>query len=323
MAFKVAMLGAGPIGLKHHAPAFAATEGVEVVACCELNEERGKVMAEQFGIPLYKSLTEMLEKEEIDCVDVATNERLRPQPIIECFKAGKHVYTEKPLAGAKGQYNVKGSDLDIAREMVDAWRKSGKHFGINFNYRTAPHALALKKAIDEGRIGKPVAINVYAHLDCWSHVIDLMRWFNGDVAELCGFMPEGEDPLPRAAALKFENGTIGTLTGVLHNRAHTILKIEYLGEEGRGVIHDLTGECQLYPEGKDQPMEVLWAPPDGNPRGAFDQTFTDSVQNFARAVRDGKEPPVTMRDAYRELEIDAMIPVSAETGKPVKLEHYA
>jgi len=323
MACKVAMLGAGPIGLKRHAPAFRDTEGVELVACCEMNEERGKIMAETFDLPLYSSLTEMLEKEEIDCVDVATNERLRPEPIIECFQAGKHVYTEKPLAGALGQYNVKGTDLDIAKKMVDAWRKSGKHFGMNFNYRTAPHALALKKAIDDGRIGDPVSINVYAHLDCWSHVIDLMRWFNGDVCELCGFMPEKDDPCPRAAALKFENGTVGTLTGVLNNRAHLILKIEYLGTLGRGVIVELTGECQLFPEDGKKPMEVLWAPDDGNPRGAFDQTFTDSVQNFARAVRDGKEPPVTMVDAYRELEIDANIPVSAETGQPVKLEHYA
>lgn len=323
MALRVAMLGAGPIGMNHHGPAFAATEGVELVACCEMNAERGKAMAEKFKIPLYGSLGEMLAKEKIDCVDVATNERLRPQPIIECFQAGKHVFTEKPLAGALGQYNVKGSDLDTARKMVDAWRASGKHFGINFNYRTAPHALALKKAIHDGLIGEPVAINVYAHLDCWSHVIDLMRWFNGDVSELCGYMPAGADPRPRAAALKFANGTIGTLTGVLHNRAHTILKIEYLGKLGRCVIYDLTGECQLYPEDGKKPMQVLWAPADGNPRGAFGQTFVDSVQNFARAIRDGKEPPVTMRDAYRELEIDANIPVSAETGKAVKLDHYA
>jgi predicted dehydrogenase len=279
-------------------------------------------MADHYKIPYYKSLTEMLAKEEIDCVDVATNEKLRPEPIIECFRAGKHVFTEKPLAGARGQYDVRGSDLDIARRMVDAWRASGKHFGINFNYRTAPHAMALKKAVAEGRIGEPISINVYAHLDCWSHVIDLMRWLNGDVAELCGYIGTGKDPRPRAAALKFENGTVGTLTGVMHNREHLILKIEYLGTLGRGVIYELTGECQLFPQDPKKPKEILWAPPDGNPRGAFSQTFVDSVQSFARAVRDGKEPPVTMRDAYRELEIDALIPVSAERGQPVRLEHY-
>ena len=271
MSLKVAMLGAGPIGMNHHGPAFAATEDVEVVACCEWDEERGKAMAEKFDIPLYKELSDMLAKEEIDCVDVATNEKLRPPPIIECFAAGKHVYTEKPLAGALGQYNVKGTDLDAAREMVDAWRASGKQFGINFNYHHAPHAKAMKAAIEEGRLGEPVAINVYAHLDCWSHVIDLMRWFNGDVEELTGYMTPGDDPVPRAAVLKFENGTLGTLTGVLNNRAHTILKIEYLGKAGRLVIHDLTGECQLFPESGDEDMQVLWAPPDGNPRGAFGQ----------------------------------------------------
>jgi len=323
VAFKVAMLGAGPIGTHHHAPAFAATEGVEIVAVCEWDEEKGTNLAKQYDVAWYEELDEMLAKEEIDCVDVATNERLRPPPIIRCFEAGKHVYTEKPLAGRNGQYNVDADDLPIAHQMIDAWRASGKSFGINFNYRTAPHAKPLKAAIDAGRFGQPVCINVYAHLDCWSHVIDLMRWFNGDVVELTAYVEgqPGDHGRPRAATLQFANGTVGTLVGVVHNRFHQILRIEYLATQGRGTIVDLTGPAMFYPEGDEAP-EVLWEPPDGNPRGAFGQTFTDSVQNFARAVRDGKEPPVTGTDAIRELEIDAALPASAAAGGPVKIEHY-
>ena len=323
MALRVAMLGAGPIGTRHHAPAFAATEGVEIVAVCDWDEEKGTNLAKTYDVPWYSDLDEMLAKEEIDCVDVATNERLRPPPIIRCFEAGKHVFTEKPLAGRNGQYNVDADDLPTAHKMIDAWRASGKAFGINFNYRTAPHARALKAAIEEGRIGKPVCINVYAHLDCWSHVIDLMRWFNGEVVELTAYMQgnPGDHGRQRSAALLFENGTTGTLVGVTNNRRHQILRIEYLGTAGRLTMVDLTGPAVFYPEG-DGPAEVLWEPADGNPRGAFGQTFTDSVQGFARAVRDGLEPPVTGLDGLRELEIDAALPTSAAAGGPVKIEHY-
>jgi predicted dehydrogenase len=324
VALKVAMLGAGPIGTNHHGPAFAATDGVELVAVCDWDEERGTAFAETFDVPWYKELDPMLGEVACDCVDVATNEKLRPQPIIQCFQAGKHVYTEKPLAGRNGQYNVDAEDLPTAHEIIDAWRASGKFFGINFNYRTAPHAKPFKAAIDAGRFGEPVAINVYAHLDCWSHVIDLMRWFNGEVTELTAYMEgqPGDHGRPRSAALKFANGTVGTLVGVVHGRFHQILRIEYLGTEARGTIVDLTGPAILYPEESGTEPEVLWEPADGNWRGAFGQTFTDSVQNFARAVRDGNEPPVTGTDAIRELEIDAALPASAASGGPVTIEHY-
>jgi predicted dehydrogenase len=266
----------------------------------------------------------MLAKEAIDCVDVCTNEMLRPPPIIRCFEAGKHVFTEKPLAGRNHQYNIDGDDLPIGHQMIDAWRASGKAFGINFNYRTAPHAKPLKAAIEAGKLGEPICINVYAHLDCWSHVIDLMRWFNGEVEELTAYMEgqPGDQGRPRAAALKFANGTVGSLVGVVHNRFHQILRIECLGTAGRGTIVDLTGPAIVYPEGGGAEPEVLWEPPDGNWRGAFGQTFTDSVQSFARAVRDGREPPVTGTDAMRELEIDAALPMSAAAGGPVRIEHY-
>lgn len=72
----------------------------------------------------------------------------------------------------------------------------------------------------------------------------------------------------------------------------------------------------------DEPEKVVWGPPDGSPRGDLSGTFTKSVMNFAGAVRDGKGPPVTGTDAFRELEIDAAIPMSAERNAPVKIELY-
>jgi len=321
MALKVAMLGCGGIGRNHHAPAYAKTEGVEIVAACDWSEERAKALAGDYGVPWYTDAAKMIEKEAIDVVDVSTNEIDRPTPLIQCLKAGKHVFTEKPLAGVKGQYNVEEGDLIRAKEIMDVWRKSGKFFGINFNYRTAPHAKPMKEAIDAGEFGDPIMINVFAHLACWSHVIDLMRWFNGDVVELTAYMSAEELNRDRTASLKFANGSIGTLVGSCKlNWYHPLLRIEYVGSKARGTIEDLTGEFRI--RVNDQPEKVVWGPPDGNSKGDFDQTFTDSVMNYASAVRDGKEPPVTGTDAFRELEIDAAIPMSAERNAPVKIELY-
>ncbi len=321
MALKVAMLGCGGVGRGHHAPGFARTEGVEIVAACDWNEERAKALAGDYSVPWYTDAAVMLEKEDIDVVDVCTNERDRPAPLIQCLKAGKHVFTEKPLAGAKGQYNVEESDLERAREIMDVWRKTDRFFGINFNYRTASHAKSMKEAIDAGEFGDPIMINVFAHLACWSHVIDLMRWFNGDVAELTAYMSAEESDRDRTAALKFVNGSIGTLVGSPKlNWSHPLLRIEYVGTKARGTIEDLTGEFRI--RVADQPEKVVWGPPGGDSRANFDETFTRSVMNFASAVRDGREPPVTGTDAFRELEIDAAIPMSAKRNAPVKIELY-
>jgi len=321
MALKIAMLGCGGVGRDHHAPAFARVEGVEIVAACDIIEERARALAEDHGVPWYSDAAEMLEKEAIDLVDVCTTERDRAEPLIQCLQAGKHVFCEKPLVGAAGQYNIGESDLIKAREIVDLWRKSGKFFGINYNYRTAPHTRAMKRAIDAGQFGDPVMVTAFSHLASWSHAIDLVRWFTGDVTELTAYQSAGTTNRDRAATLKFRNGAIGTLAGSAKlSWRQPLLRIDVVGTDARGTIEDLTGEFRI--RVGDEPEKVVWSPEGGDPLRSMDEAFTRSVTDLARAVRDGKEPPVTGTDAIRALEIDAAISVSAERQSAVKIEHY-
>jgi predicted dehydrogenase len=321
MALKVAIVGCGGIGCNDHAPAYAEVDGVELVATCDLVEEKAKNLADRYGIPYFTNIDKMLESLNIDVVDVVTNEVYRPEPLMKALRAGKHVYCEKPLAGAKGQFNVEESDLIAGKQIMDTWRKSGKFFGIGFNYRTVSHAKAMKAAITAGEFGDPLMVNVFAHLCCWSHVIDLMRWFNGDVDELTAYMSPGELDRDRSATLKFTNGSIGTLTGTCKTAWEApLMRIEYIGTKAMGMIEDLSGEFRM--RVGDEPQKIVWAPPDGNSRTEFKQSIKCGTIAFATAVRDGKEPPVTGTDAYRELEIDAALPMSAARKAPVKLEHY-
>jgi myo-inositol 2-dehydrogenase / D-chiro-inositol 1-dehydrogenase len=321
MALKVAIVGCGDMGQGFHAPAFAQTEGVEVVAACNRSEGRAKALAGRYNIPWYTRVAEMLEKEEIDVVDVTTSERDRPEPLLQSLQAGKHIFCEKPLVGANGQGNIDEPDIIKGKEIIDLWRKSGKFFGINFNYRYADHAQALKEQIESGVLGEPIHINAWAHLACWSHVIDMMRWFNGDVEEVSASMRNQESDRDRVATLRFINGSLGTLGGTQHTSwDEDVLHVEYIGTKGRGRISDLCGECVVHIGGRMP--QVIWAPPDGDSRSQFEKTFHRSVQSYAIAVRDGKEPPVTGLDAFRELEIDASIAISARRNVPVKIELY-
>jgi predicted dehydrogenase len=321
MALKIAILGCGGVGRGYHAPAFAQVEGVEIVAACDIIEQRAKALADDHGVPWYRYAAEMLKKEEIDLVDVCTTERDRAKPLMQCLRAGKHVFCEKPLVGAEGQYNIGESDLIAAREIVDLWREGGKHFGINYNYRTAPHTRAMKQAIDSGQFGDPVMVTAFSHLASWSHTIDLVRWFVGDVTELTAYQSPGVSNRDRAAALKFRNGAIGTLAGSAKlSWRQPLLRIDVVGTDARGTIEDLTGEFRI--RVGDEPEKTVWSPEGGDPLRLMEEAFTRSVTELAQAVRDGKAPPVTGTDAIRALEIDAAISMSAEKQAAVKIEHY-
>jgi predicted dehydrogenase len=296
-------------------------KGFRIVAACDLDVERAKALAEPYKARCYTDVNEMLATEPLDVVDVVTQERDRLPPLKACLDARKHVYCEKPLAGKRGQYAVRWDDVQAAKPVIDAWKKAGTFFGINFNYRTSPPAMKIKAAIHDGTIGDLVAVNIRAHLACWSHVIDLMRWFCGDVAELSAYVSGNDEAANRSATLRFTNGVIGTLMGSTEfGWHHELLRIEVIGKECRAVMTDLCGRVEFFPA--HQREVRIWELPLENWRADFGKTFTDSVVNYATAILAGKQPPVTGTDAMRELEIDAGIFVSAQTGKPFKPELY-
>lgn len=117
--FKVAILGYRAQGLNHHAPSFAKLSDCQIVAVCDIVEERARVGAERYGVPAYTNVDEMLDAEDIDIVDIPVGEGYRYDLVMKCLRRGLHVFTEKPLAGAEGQYRIQLSDVPIAQEMID------------------------------------------------------------------------------------------------------------------------------------------------------------------------------------------------------------
>ena len=96
---RIGVVGAGNIAVHGHLPAYKKCRNCEPVAICDLNFERAKAAAEQFGIPeVYASVEEMLEKADIDAVDVCTWNSSHAPVLIAAANAGKHVMCEKPLA---------------------------------------------------------------------------------------------------------------------------------------------------------------------------------------------------------------------------------
>lgn len=174
----------------------------EMVAICGRHEAATKEAAEHLGWKTYETdYTRLVQRDDIDLVDVSTPGYLHKDVVIAALEAGKHVYCEKPLANT----------LPEAEEMIRAWRKAGTIAMVNFNYRRVPAVQLAKKLIDEGRLGEirhiravylqdwlldpqaPLSWRLKKELagsgalgDIGAHITDLARFLIGEITDVVG-----------------------------------------------------------------------------------------------------------------------------------------
>ena len=126
---KVGVIGAGGIARSVHLPSLADIELAEVVAICDLVEERAIEQAERFAIPTTYSLyKKMLAREDLDAVFVLVEPSNAFHPVMTCIKAGLHTFTEKPPGVTSTQ----------ARSLAREANNTGKILQVGFNRRHIP-----------------------------------------------------------------------------------------------------------------------------------------------------------------------------------------
>ncbi|WP_160689586.1 Gfo/Idh/MocA family oxidoreductase [Clostridium sp. C2-6-12] len=150
MKIKLGVIGFGGMG-KWHAQN-APRAGVEIVAVCDIKEERWNE-AEEMGFKLYKSADELLADSEVNTVILTVPNHLHKEMCLKAAEAGKNVITEKPAA-----MNV--AELD---EMEAACKKAGVFFTAHQNRRWDRDMLIVKKAYDEGLLGNIFTIESKLH----------------------------------------------------------------------------------------------------------------------------------------------------------------
>jgi predicted dehydrogenase len=184
--------------------------------------------------------------------------------------------------------------------------------GMNFNYRTMPHFKQLKTDLTAGELGTIRLVDASAHLNCWSHTIDLLRWWCGDVREVFAHWDvDAKDP-QRAMSLRFASGTVGTLVGASYDFRDELVRVEIYGSKAHGLVAGLNGSYERRTEDQNAP-DAVWPRKDfGNDN--FAPSFRASVDSFCDALREGRRPLADGDDALAELAIEAAIQRSATTG---------
>lgn len=141
---KVAIIGTGGISGLHIAGYEKLPDKVEVVACCDIDEEKAKKYAAAHNIPrVYTDFNEMLDKEQLDAVSVTTWNAAHCAPTCAALEHGVNVICEKPMAMNRFE----------AMKMQEAAKKSGKLLQIGFVRRYGNDTATVKKFIDSGDMG--------------------------------------------------------------------------------------------------------------------------------------------------------------------------
>lgn len=181
---------------------------------CGRNPEAVAQAAEQFGWEEYTTdWKELIERDDIDIIDINAPSDVHKEIAIAAAKAGKHVFCEKPLA----------LTLEDSREMLQAVEEAGVKHMIGFNYRYTPAVMLAKKLIEEGRLGEIYHFRAWflqdwimdpdfplvwrlqkdvagsgSHGDLGAHLIDLAHFLVGDMDEVVGMSETfiKERPMP-------------------------------------------------------------------------------------------------------------------------------
>jgi len=228
MKIKIAIIGAGRIGTRH---AKHITHYANLVAVCDINKEKADLLASENTCTAFYSLEKMLLSDlECDVMAICTPNGLHAQHSILCMDAGFHVLCEKPMA-------IKISDCG---EMIKTSEKNNKRlFAVKQN-RFNPPVMAVKDAIDTGKLGKIYSVQLSCfwnrnedyYKNSWkgtldldggtlytqfSHFIDLLYWMIGDFKSVKGFSRNAahkgiiEFDDSGVIAVEFENSAIGTI----------------------------------------------------------------------------------------------------------------
>jgi UDP-N-acetyl-2-amino-2-deoxyglucuronate dehydrogenase len=336
-----ALLGCGRIA-KRHAELIGNGEikGARLAAVCDIDSERAQKYGNQFNVPAFTSMAELLNQREIDVVSVLTPSGMHAEHAIAVAKAGKHVVVEKPMA-------LRLSDAD---DMIRACDAAGvKLFVVKQNRFNVPVVKA-REALDAGRFGRLVLGTVrvrwcreqaYYDQDSWrgkwasdggvlanqaSHHVDMLEWFMGDVesvhARAMTALVDIEAEDTAIATVKFRNGALGVIEATTAARPKDLEgSLSVLGENGTVVIAGfavnqiMTWQFRDATSSDAEIMEKYSVnPPNvyGYGHQAYYEHVLDCLTSNRAALVDGLE-------GRRSLELISALYESIETGREVSL----
>ena len=345
MTLRVGLIGCGKIARMHAHGFQGASDLAEVVVCCDEREEQAQAMARSLeSAKAVTSWQDVVDREDIDAVDVCLPHYLHAPVVIAAAQARKHVLVEKPFA----------MNLAEAMSMVDAADQAGTVLMVGQHQRYVSDHRHIKALLDKGVIGRVLAVRVDSNqllsdqypsghwlfsraqagggivISVAVHKIDLLRYLLGEIRRVASFQSvsslntgmEGEDIA--AISLEFENGTVGEgfFTFAARHRPIPVTTYPFellilYGEEG--IIHNIQG-WHVYSTGVKEysngPTRL------DIPSQEYANGFDCEIWHFLECIKTGAEPISSGRDNLRTMAVIEAVYQSAKTGQVVRVPSH-
>lgn len=346
---RVGIVGCGGVS-RSHLSAYARIDGVEVVAVCDVDLLRARAVAAEHGVAGVYDDVEGVLGHGVDLVSVCTPHPTHEPIVLAAARAGAHVLCEKPIATSLAAAERMTEACEAAGVRLGVFLQR-RFWPAAQRMREAIASGRLGAPI----LGECTVLlergSAYYAKDAWRgtwetdgggvlmtqaiHHLDLLLWMMGEVAEVHGRVAtfshrdsiEVEDSA--TATIVFASGAMATVQATTAASPSLGARVRVTTSRGASV------QLLEFPEGTDGRLDV-WAeggaiteerpyPPGAEPHVEMPEInrrlaphHATQVADFVAALREGREPAVTGREATRVLRTILAIYESARTGRPVR-----
>jgi predicted dehydrogenase len=324
MTLKIGIVGTGNICSRNYIPSLSAQPDV-ALGYFNRTVAKAEAVAAEYGGEVFPSI-EALVAWEPETVFVLTRETDRYDAAMEILKHGpRRLFFEKPLVARLGQAHVTEQDFFDGREVMRLAAAEGCETAMIFNYRFFDQSITAERIIAERRLGRVVNVTGLVHYACWSHCIDLVHHFVGQIAEISALEGQwvhegaGIESCDVTAAFRTEDGAMGTIVGTSGiDFRFPLFEMVFSFEGGRIHFRGLDGDMEVLDYGGDR-HETFSIVRDRSRWDQYDSSFEKSIAAYLDAIRQGKSPPVPGKAGLQELQVEAGIRRSAAQARPVIL----
>lgn len=341
---KIGIVGIGAISGIYLENITNTFKEIEIIGVCDLIRERAEKAVEKYQIPkLYEDMYELFGDPEVDIVLNLTRPYEHYKVTLEALKAGKHVYSEKPLAAS----------LKEGKELMELSRGKGLMLGGAPDTFLGAGIQTCRKLIEDGYIGKP--LGAAGFMICHGHeswhpdpefyykygggpMFDMGPYYLTALVNLLGNVSDVfamtrtnfpqrvitskehfneiidvDVPTHYVGTMQFESGAIGTLFTTFDVHYNQQARLEVYGTEGTLFVPDPNGfggpVCLLRPEhGSMQEIPLVF--------DYKENSRALGLADMAKALRTGRRARANADMTYHVLEI---MEGFAESGREKKL----
>lgn len=332
------IIGCGRIAPRH-AQSLVTLPPVQIVAVADIIESRAERFSKEYNAEAYQDYKKLINRMDIDIVNICTPSGLHAQMAIEAMQAGKHVIVEKPMA----------LTLEDADRMIAISQATKRKLCVVLQNRFNAPIRDLRRLVDEGQLGKLLLGNATVrwyrpqeyYEDGWHgtwamdggalmnqsiHHIDALQWMMGQAESVFAYTAtlahqiEAEDV--GVAVVRFQGGTLATIEGSTLTFPENLEgSITLFGEHGSVKVGGTALNRKVFwkVDGQLEHEREMLTREQVDPPSVYGTSHKAVIEDMIAAIQEDRDPLTTGIEARKSVALVLAIYESSRTGQAIDM----